>query len=298
MASQEGQALLVPFATATLQSLWSKRPSLAGLHAQLHCNQQEMSVCFWLLQLTTQLPAADLRTFVIKSRDDAITAVADTLAISLMDTLNQQPTEEIFKALKRWQETVYAAIPHFSARQSHGYRKALLMASHCISCAEPTHISSLQQLLRTVVNECNSSTSQPGSYMVRLSEQASGLDFDITPALLAIIGDVVQQFCCMQQPSPLQIQELRSALQLAFSPALKAPSVWQDHQIAQLLDEARPKQLLQAVWCQIEDTLTGLVQEPLPTLLTLPEPLQAELVYVPPFMRNRYILVGQCLFSV
>ena len=285
-SSREDQASVVPFAAATLQRLWHNSPSLAGLHAQLHCNQQELSVSFWLLRLTAQLPAVSLQNLVINSREDAITAVADTLAVSLMDMLNHRPSTESFSALKLWQETVHAALPHFSVRQSHAHRKALLVASHCICSADPTHVKDLHQLLRTVVDNCNSH-SHPGSWMQKLFDESRSLDFDITPALLAIIGDVVQETCCAENPTKMQLQNLRTALQLAFDPALKASSGWRDHLIAQGLDHTRPKKLTQAVQARIQELMSELLQQPTPVLLSIQGPLQAELVYLPPFMRTR-----------
>lgn len=282
-AGKEDQASIVLLAAATMQRLWHNSPSLAGLHAQLHCSQQELSVCFWLLRLTAQLPAVDIKNMVIHSRDDAITAVADALRDGLIKMLTWQPSAESFHALKLWQETVHAALPHFSARQSHGYRKALLVAGHCISVAEPVNVGSLHQLLRTVVDNCNQSPNQPG-WMQRLFDQNHNPDFDITTAMLAIVGDVVQDICCTVQPSNMQLQDLRAALRLAFNPALKAPSGWQDHLIAQVLNDARPKQLVQAVQTQIEELLSDLLQHPMPVLLSMPSPLLAELVYLPPFM--------------
>ena len=284
-ASKEDQASIVLLAAATMQRLWRNSPSLAGLHAQLHCSQQELSVCFWLLRLTAQLPAVDLKNMVIHSRNDAITAVADALRNGLIKMLTWQPSAESFHALKLWQETVHAALPHFSARQSHGYRKALLVASHCISGADLTNVTDLHQLLRTVVNACNSPNPR-GSWMHQLFDESCELDFDITSALLAIIGDIAQETCCTENPTNMQLQDLRAALHLAFNPALKASSGWRDHLIAQGLDHTRPKQLIQAVQAQIQELLSELLQQPMPMLLSMQGPLQAELVYLPPFMRT------------
>lgn len=208
---------------------------------------------------------------LVTSKDDA-TAVADALAASLVAIISKDPTADIFAALKSWQEAVHAATPHFSAKQSRGYRKALLVASHCIFSAEPDHITSLTHLLRTVMSDCNNShnVSQPGSYMIRLSETTPEIGFDLTQALLPIIGEVVQHMCQLQQVSDSQLQELRTALRLAFNPALEAP---QDHLIAQLLCEARPRQLLQAVHAQVQEHFSEGAEQPDAVLLTLPEPL-------------------------
>lgn len=278
---------ILPFAVATLQRLWQQQPCLAGLHAQLLCTQQSLPVCFWLLGLTAQLPSVDLQHLVL-SKEHAITAVADALAGSLVAIINGEPTADSFTSLKKWQEAVHAAAPHFSGKQSHGFRKALSVASHCIASAEAEHINALAQLLRTIVNDCNQPQhiSQPGSYMLQLYEYPHD-ELSVTQALMPIIHEVVQQTCAVQQASDSQLQELRVALRLAFCSDLEAPSGWQDHLMSQLLDNARPQQLLQTVDIHVLEQLSGQVQQPASVLLTMLEPLQAELKYLPPIMRPR-----------
>lgn len=286
-----------PFVMRTLHSLWTSAPSLAGLHSQLHSQQQELSVCFLLIRLIAQLPGAQLSISVIQSKQDALAGIANSLGVTLetiirQDSVSQQSLDQDISNLQRWQEAVQAAAPCLANRQSAGSCKPLLIVSHCIANIEPSQISPLKQILRTVVDyfQTRQQIEQPGSYMTQLLQMQVDLtDLDLTAALTAIIGEVIQQACAAKKLSSSQLEELQVALTVALNPALKASSGWQDHIMAQLLSESRSRQLSLVVQSQVQRVLSDSMAAPLNVLLRLPDPVNAQLVYLPPFMRERYI---------